>query len=69
MNSANWDTFVMGCDTGSMILRMLRQPHAGRPSLLARAVALLVVVGLVAITAPVLGPPILTMLQWLGGVL
>lgn len=48
---------------------MLRQPRAGRPSLLARAVALLIVLGLVGITAPALGRPVVAVLMWLGGVL
>jgi hypothetical protein len=52
-----------------VILRMLRQPRAGRPSLLARFVALLVVVGLVGITAPALSRPVLATLQWLGALL
>ena len=47
----------------------MRQPRAGRPSLLARAVALLIVLGLVAITAPVLAPPVAAVLQWLGDLL
>lgn len=48
---------------------MLRQPRAGRPSLLARLVALLIVVGMVGITAPALGRPVMAMLQWLGALL
>lgn len=52
-----------------MILRMLRQPRAGRPSLLARAVAVLIVVGMIGITAPALGRPVVMLLQWLGDLL
>ena len=52
-----------------VILRMLRQPRAGRPSLLARAVALVVVLGLIGLTAPALGGPVVAALQWLGGLL
>ncbi len=48
---------------------MLRQPRAGRPSLLARLVALVVVLGLVGLTAPALGGPVVAALQWLGGLL
>ena len=48
---------------------MLRQPRAGRPSLLARAVALVVVLGLIGLTAPALGGPVVAALQWLGGLL
>ncbi len=47
----------------------MRQPRAGRPSLLVRAVALLIVLGLIAITAPVLAPVAAAVLRWLGGVL
>ena len=52
-----------------MILRMMRQPRAGRPSALARAVALLIVVGMLALSAPVLAPPLAAALQWLQGLL
>jgi hypothetical protein len=34
----------------------MRQPRAGRPSALARLLAVLVVLGMVAVTAPVLVP-------------
>ena len=37
-----------------MLLRMLRGPEIGKPGPLARLVALLLVLGLVAITGPVL---------------
>lgn len=39
-----------------MVLRAMRQPRAGRPSALARLLAVLVVVGMVAVSAPVLVP-------------
>ncbi|GAB3673089.1 hypothetical protein [Angustibacter aerolatus] len=48
-----------------MLLRMLRQPRAGRPSLLARVVAALVVVGMVGLAAPVLSTPVAAVLRWL----
>ena len=48
---------------------MLRQPTAGRPSILARFVALLIVLGLVVLTAPALVAPVASILRWLGGVL
>ena len=38
------------------MLRAMRQPRAGRPSALARLLAVLVVVGMVAVSAPVLVP-------------
>lgn len=44
-----------------MLLRMLREPGTGRPAPLARLLALLVVLGLLGITAPVLLP----LLRWL----
>jgi len=37
-----------------VLLRALRQPEAGRPSVLARVVAVLLVVGLVASVSPAL---------------
>ncbi|WP_426564695.1 hypothetical protein ACPPVT_01235 [Angustibacter sp. McL0619] len=52
-----------------MMLRMMRGPRTGRPSVLARVLSLLVVLGLVAITAPVVGPPVVASLQWLAGLL
>jgi hypothetical protein len=39
---------------GDVVLRALRQPRAGQPSPLARALALLVVLGMIAVSAPVL---------------
>lgn len=38
------------------MLRAMRQPRAGGPSALARLLAVLVVVGMVAVSAPVLVP-------------
>jgi hypothetical protein len=43
------------------VLRMLRGPRAGQPSPLGRLVALFVLVGLVALSAPVLIPVV----RWL----
>ena len=37
-----------------MLMRALRQPRQGRPSLLARLIALLLVVGLIATVSPAL---------------
>ena len=39
-----------------MVLRMLREPATGRPGPLARLLAVLLLVGIVAIAAPVLVP-------------
>lgn len=39
-----------------MLLKVMRQPRAGRPSALARLLAAFVVIGMVAVTAPVLVP-------------
>ena len=39
-----------------MLLRMLREPGTGRPGPLARLLAVLLVIGLVALSAPVLVP-------------
>lgn len=52
-----------------MLLRMLRGSRAGAPSPLARLLALLVVAGLVAITAPVTLPVAVAVVRWLAGVL
>ncbi|GAA4352340.1 hypothetical protein [Angustibacter luteus] len=52
-----------------MLLRMMRGPRTGRPSVIARALALLVVAGLVAITAPLVGPPVIATVGWLAGLL
>ena len=56
-------------DTGPVILRLMRQPRAGGPSMLARVVALLIVLGLLSLTAPVLAAPLASGLQWLGTLL
>ncbi len=48
---------------------MLRQPRAGRPSPLARVVALLVVLGMVGLTAPALAAPVSAGVRWLGSLL
>lgn len=52
-----------------MLLRMMRGRRAGTPSPVARVLAVLVVAGLLGITAPVLGPPAVRVVRWLGGVL
>lgn len=48
-----------------MLLRMLRGPEAGKPGPLARLVALLLVLGLVGISAPVL----VEITRWVVGLL
>jgi hypothetical protein len=48
-----------------VLLRMLREPHSGRPAPLARLLAVVLVIGLVGITAPVLLPAV----GWLLGLL
>ncbi len=48
---------------------MMRQSRAGRPSLLARAVALLVVLGMLGLAAPALARPVTAGVQWLGRLL
>lgn len=48
---------------------MMRQPRAGRPSLLARAVALLVVLGMLGLAAPALAGPVTAGVRWLGSLL
>jgi hypothetical protein len=52
-----------------MLLRMMRGPKTGRPSPLARVLAVLVVAGMLANTAPVIGPPVVSAVQWLAGLL
>jgi hypothetical protein len=52
-----------------VLLRMMRGRGTGTPSPVARLLALLVVAGLLAITAPVLGPPAVSVVRWLSGVL
>ncbi len=44
-----------------MLLRALREPRTGSPSPLARLLALLLVMGLIGVTAPVLVPVV----RWL----
>ena len=44
-----------------MLLRSMREPGTGRPSPLARLLAVIVVVGMVAISAPTLMPVV----RWL----
>jgi hypothetical protein len=44
-----------------VLLRMLREPRSGRPGPAARLLAVLLVVGLVAVSAPVLIP----LVRWL----
>ncbi|MBC3760735.1 hypothetical protein ACUN7V_09705 [Quadrisphaera oryzae] len=51
------------------LLRSLREPGAGRPSPLARAVAGLVVLGMLGAAAPVLALLLRPVLRWLGDVL
>ena len=48
---------------------MMRGRRAGSPSPVARVLALLVVAGMVGITAPVVGPPTVRVVRWLGSVL
>ncbi len=48
-----------------MLLRMLREPATGRPGPLARLLAVLLVVGLVAITGPIL----VGVARWVAGLL
>jgi hypothetical protein len=53
-----------------MLLRMLRGSRTdGGPSPLARLLALLVVAGLVGLTAPVTLPAAVAVVRWLTGVL
>jgi hypothetical protein len=52
-----------------MLLQLLRGPRTGGPSPLARLLALLVVAGLLALTAPVLWPGLVAVVRWLAGVL
>lgn len=51
------------------LLKALREPGAGRPSVLARVVAALLVVGLLGLSAPVLATLLGPVLRWLGDVL
>jgi hypothetical protein len=43
----------------------MRRPRAGSPSLLARLVAALVVLGMLGLAAPLLGAPLAAALRWL----
>jgi len=52
-----------------VLLRMMRGRRAGTPSPVARLLALLVVAGLLAITAPGLSRPAVSVVRWLGSVL
>jgi hypothetical protein len=52
-----------------MLLRMMRSPRAGRPSLLARALTVLIVTGLVGLTAPGLTLYVGRALGWFLGLL
>ncbi len=47
------------------MLRMLREPRSGRPGPGARLVAALLVLGLIAVSAPALLPPLLWVLDLL----
>jgi hypothetical protein len=48
-----------------VILRLLREPRTGRPAPLARLLALLVVLGLVGLSAPALMPALYWLLDLL----
>jgi hypothetical protein len=48
-----------------MLLKMLREPFSGRPGPLARLIAVLIVLGLVAGTGPVLVPVVRWVLELL----
>jgi len=52
-----------------VLLRLMRRPRAGSPSLLARVVAALVVLGMLGLAAPLLGAPLAAALRWLVSVL
>ena len=53
------------CDNRAVILRLLRRQQAGTPSLLARVVAALVVVGMLGLAAPLVAAPVAAALRWL----
>jgi hypothetical protein len=53
------------CDNRPVILRLLRHRRACSPSLLARVVAALVVVGMLALAAPLVAAPVAAGLRWL----
>lgn len=44
----------VACHCGGVLLRLLREPRSGRPAPLARLVALLLVLGLLAVAGPAL---------------
>lgn len=50
-----------GWHTAGMVLRAMREPGTGRPSSLTRLLAVVVVLGMVAISAPIAMP----VLRWL----
>jgi hypothetical protein len=50
-----------------VLLRVLRRPGLGRPSPLARLLAVLVVVGMVGVTAPVLLEVVVPVAHWFAG--
>jgi hypothetical protein len=52
------------CHPGG-VLKLLRARRDGRPTVRARVVAVLIVLGMVAITAPILAAPVLATLHWL----
>ena len=56
---------AVGCDNGRVLLRMLRRRRAGSPSLLARVVAALLVLGMLGLAAPLLAAPLGIGLRWL----
>jgi hypothetical protein len=49
-----------------MLLRLMREPRTGRPGPLARLIAVLVVVGLLAVTGPALFVVLHRLVQLLG---
>jgi hypothetical protein len=48
-----------------VLLRMMRRRKPGAPSLLARVVAALVVIGMLGLAAPTLAAPVSAALRWL----
>jgi hypothetical protein len=48
-----------------MLMRLLRGPGTGQPSLLARVLAAAVILGMLLLSAPVVGPPLAAALRWL----
>ena len=53
------------CHPGAMLLRLLREPSTGRPARGTRLLAVVLVVGMVGFSAPVLMP----VFSWLTGLL